>query len=828
MISQKLRDHRYLLLICILFAFLGFLRLNDLSLLNPDSARYLIIGNSLAHGKGFVDDTQPDPDRFVVHAPLYPIITAPVQIIFPLSLVAVKIWTMLWGILAIILIYFWILSFSSRRSALIAALLIAFNPLTLIYSTEVLSEAPFLVFILIFLIFAEKISTTEKPRNKDIIIFLFSITCLTLLREIGLAIVLAAVLFLIYQKKWKMVVLTLIIPAGFFILWYLRNHLWIGELSPGQGGNISLIFQHFVTPSDAPLINELGLRIFLKLKEYGIHLGGMIFYPLYTTLQFKLNLFPSSLHIFLMDMMTIGKYFVVVALIPILLRGIYIDIKSTKTGILKILFMILYIFITCLYPVYDVRFLLPLLVLFIYYVIMAFRSLEFLNNIRYKIPVVVLALVTMIPNFSHIYEIIKLNMAYTRSPIQFYNNVRHLPQYPLMFTQPWSLMGQWICENLPDTLILASSSKDIVPFVRNHKVAEIDQGVPLPVFEKLLRDNDVSYLLVPTRLEGLRVFEFSIRESKRFSFDSICTIANLNLLHVRNRLIEGDDINSHISEVKDTSQATYFLFEGRKKLQDGDYEKSFQLFHKAFLIDSSHPEVLFQNIVAHAVAGDSIGAKYYYDRLFLLPQALGYTIPAKLQMQALNMITRANAETFYMSKAVNVGKAANLYWRLGFYRRAAEIMNTLYREDSTYFMGLLWGLHYNLQMGDTAMAKSYLSTLKALDSINPVVMAFDTILFYGDLINTSTDSIKISQMHVQIGHQYRQMELDEESIDEAERALGYNPRNLNSMILLGEQYKRKNNLRMAIKYYKKVSHIEVDNLFIKAKLDSLCKIKSNL
>src|SRR5260221_712085 len=78
-----LKKHALLAGICAVFFAGGLLRLNDLSAYPPDSCRYLIWGNSLAHGAGFVDATQPVPDRFVVHAPLYALLIVPAELFFP-------------------------------------------------------------------------------------------------------------------------------------------------------------------------------------------------------------------------------------------------------------------------------------------------------------------------------------------------------------------------------------------------------------------------------------------------------------------------------------------------------------------------------------------------------------------------------------------------------------------------------------------------------------------------------------------------------------------------------------------------------------------------
>src|SRR5260221_6878916 len=94
-----------LVLIAGVFLIVCVLRLNDMSVYTPDSCRYVVVGNSLAHGRGWVDDTQPDPERFMINPPLYSLLIAPVEFFFPLSLIAVKIWTILWGLLSVILFH---------------------------------------------------------------------------------------------------------------------------------------------------------------------------------------------------------------------------------------------------------------------------------------------------------------------------------------------------------------------------------------------------------------------------------------------------------------------------------------------------------------------------------------------------------------------------------------------------------------------------------------------------------------------------------------------------------------------------------------------------
>src|ERR1043166_1558401 len=161
----RMKRYAGLIFICAVFLSVGILRINDLTLYTPDSIRYLVWGNSIAHGGGFVDDTQPDPDRYVVHAPLVSLILAPVEAILPLSVQASKVWILLFGVLSLIMLYRWFELLWGKTTALIGSIVVAFNPLTLIYSTEILSEIPFVACICSIFFLSELMFREEQPNK---------------------------------------------------------------------------------------------------------------------------------------------------------------------------------------------------------------------------------------------------------------------------------------------------------------------------------------------------------------------------------------------------------------------------------------------------------------------------------------------------------------------------------------------------------------------------------------------------------------------------------------------------------------------------------------
>ena len=131
-LSGFFRTHLVFIIVCCIFLVAGFEALNDYLLYNPDSARYIAWANSLAHGKGFLDQTTPEPSRYVMHAPLYSLFLTPVAFFFQTNESAHKAATIILGCVLIALMYAIVYKQSGKIPAVIAALFLAVNPLMVI------------------------------------------------------------------------------------------------------------------------------------------------------------------------------------------------------------------------------------------------------------------------------------------------------------------------------------------------------------------------------------------------------------------------------------------------------------------------------------------------------------------------------------------------------------------------------------------------------------------------------------------------------------------------------------------------------------------------
>ncbi len=760
----------------ILGAFLlaGILRLNDLSLYSPDSIRYVIWGNSLASGKGFVDDTQPEVQQFVEHAPFYSVLLAPVELFFPRSLTAVKVATILWGMLALYLFHRWLRSRMGKTAALAGTLLLVCNPLLLVYSSEALSEAPFVACLCAMLLLADRVIDDPAPGPRWILLVALAGT-IGLLREIGVAAVLAIFVYFLLRRRFMRAGVLVCAAALCLGLWYVRNQVLVRLPEGSTKANSALVFQHFVSPAGTPLLSELAQRVWLSLHAYAWELGGMLFYPLHGSGQVNLAMspaqFPSAL-----------RLLVIAAVLLAGAAGIAAERKEGAGAIFRGTLFLGYLLIVLVYPVHDIRFLFPILPLMIYYVIAGARFasgyIELLQGLGRPRVLVPLVLLLMLPNLLLMGEIIGTNMSYRRSPMGFYQELIKRPSYPTAYTYPWALVGDWIRNSVPEQSVIASPAKQIAIMVGTRKVLEANPGLTLPLFEKMIRDNDVSYLLSETQWEDYKLYEFLMGESERYRFDSVFAAANLHVYKVTSLLRNpGAAAPVRAVPIPDSLRAAGLLRMGRAHFLAGEYRSAAAYYLRAAERAPGQADPIYESVTAFAMEGDSLAAQRSYERLMAMPQAASLLYTARVHLDAMYVALSAKGVPPTQERAIKMNDLGRLYWDLGYKKRAEHLCDESLRLDSSYFWGLLWGFHFNLQNGDTADARHYFRQLSAMDAKNQVVMAFSQLLASSDSLCWVRDPAARSALHLSEARLYRAIELYEVALDEDERAIGEAPGN---------------------------------------------------
>jgi tetratricopeptide (TPR) repeat protein/4-amino-4-deoxy-L-arabinose transferase-like glycosyltransferase len=810
-------EHRWLIALCLVFLGLGIFRLNDLSLYT-DSTRYVIWGNSFAHLKGLVDDTQPEPERYIVNAPLYAVLLSPALVLFPLSLTAAKVWTLFWAIGFLIAFYLYLARAAGKALAIIGVIPLAFNPLFLLISTEVLSEAAFLMLAFLSFLLLDRLEDPGSKRRGDFLSLIMILSLIVLLREVAIALVGAIVLYFVFRGEYKRAGIVVLGAVVCYSAWLFRNLVLVGTPPASQSTNLSFMFHHFVTSPSAPLIQEIALRMANNARGYALHAAGMLFYPLPEVLIVE----PSSLFRAYYKVLIVAKYIIPVLFIPLLLLGVWRDLKEHTTGLVRILFLLAYSCIILAYPIHDVRFLLPLLAFFIFYAILALhwiRTRWFPSaRVLPRVAATTLSLLVAAPNLICVGEILHTNIRYTSDPLKFYEHLRSVGLSKNMFTKPWNLMGSWIEQHTPSDIVIASALKEMSIFIGDRKLMELNNGVPVATFDHYVRDFAVEYLLSTSSWDDFRSYEFQMAESRRFWFEPVERIAGMQLFRVHTTYTSPkEEWLSTKRMAFDTVTANGLLRKSRGEILQQRYDDAIASLRKAQELAPTQAMIAYQLTVAYAASGRLQDASTQLQKLFSFAQSSTYT-PIATQHIAVAQMQAQAAAMNPLQRSLVLYDVATFYWNFGYYHEAYAILRQTLKANPTFFRGLLWGWYYAIQLGDTLQASTYLHLLENIDPANPVVQQFRTIASLTDSLRRISDPVKRGEIRLAMARSYEAVDLPEEAIDEAQRSIRENPRSAEPWMFQGKLFEKRKAERAARVAYAQALRLDPTNAVARTKV----------
>jgi hypothetical protein len=223
-----LRTKYILAFFVIISAALGFMRFDSLQLgASYDDAHYIILAESLSSGQGYQLINFPRPQIERAFPPGWPILLTPLTLLFPGNYTVLKLLSLALWLASILLIY---KLFSKRIESphleLITGLA-ALNPLLVGTSVTAMAESAYLFFSLLALNVFD-IWKDKAGGKKDWLIVLVAALALytQLIRTIGIALVIAFVLYLLFTRRWREAgIATSVVIAGAILqMWLnLRN-----------------------------------------------------------------------------------------------------------------------------------------------------------------------------------------------------------------------------------------------------------------------------------------------------------------------------------------------------------------------------------------------------------------------------------------------------------------------------------------------------------------------------------------------------------------------------------------------------------------------------
>jgi len=833
-LSKYLLDYR-LWLICLGFIVIGVYSLNDTMLYTPDCPRYLLWAKSLAGFEGYKDISSPDPVRYVVHAPMYPLILAPLAWVFSDILVPAKVLTIVFGVALLVLFYIWTARRTSRSAGLLGTFFLAINPLTILFSNHVLSDIPFTVFVVLFFMLAEKM--TDRPEEeKWVWFFVVVLTMGIFLREVGLTLLLGAMAYLILTRQYRRLLVVFTIPMLFYMFWHFRNEVYVAGIENPVMRNMRIFLSHAFTGDDQSLYHEFMTRLRINLAVYLTLARGLILFPQFLVRLFTVVIPTDPMMAGMNKILTYFQYPLVLLQYGLFTWGMVIKWKEIKTTFLVVLFSLIYLTMILLYPVNDMRFLGPLIVVVLYYAVIGGHDLarrlsgtEQRNKALIGLLIICCALLA-VPNGVWIYNYIANNREYLKKvsdPAKPYITEERTPE---IFVRPASLVGTWIADHSTPSTTIIARWKELTFWLKGRKILDTDPLLSLTLFEGILRDYNVGYIVALVTDPGIREFEFQMVQTKKFKFTSVYRAGSLEVIEVdhlyrRNQLVRTTDLMpiaqpSDSTLLREANARALFQL-GVRALESGREDEALNAFTVLLgLTRGSGYMGLFRGI-ALEFGGKYSEALALFDQFRYQPQAGPFIKHAWYHQMLINELTKALTDTSRYEQAMMYLKVSANYWDLGFHQRAIQTLDLCSRSDSTFSPSLIFGMYYSLQVGDTVRARQFFARTQKVDSSHIMIKSMRRMFSLMDSLKLAKTGVERRGYELSLSKGFTGLGLRELSIDMSLAILEEDPNNVGALELLAQAYDVKDRRWPEVQVLQRLLVLKPQDNVAREKLDEL-------
>lgn len=833
-LSKYLLDYR-LWLICLGFLLIGVFSLNDTTLYTPDSPRYMIWAKSLSAFEGYKDISNPDPSRYVIHAPLYPLLLAPLAWFFSNILLPAKMLTILSGVALIVLFYIWTARRTSRFAGLLGAFFLAINPLTILFSNHVLSDIPFTLFVVLFFMLAEKM--TDRPdEEKWVWYFVVVLTMGIFLREVGLTLLLGAVAYLTVTRQFRRLLLVFTIPMLFYMIWHFRNEVYIAGIENPPMRNMKIFLGHSFTGDEQSLYQEFMARLRINLTVYAVLAKGLILFPQFLVRLFTVVIPTNPMLAGMNRILYYLQYPLVLLQYGLFGWGVIVKWKEMKTTLLVLLFSLAYLSLVLLYPVNDLRFLVPFIVIILYYAVIGgydlakrFSGSDQRNRLLVGLWVICCVLLA-VPNGTWIYNYIANNREYLRKvsdPVKPYITEERTPE---IFVRPAALVGGWIADHSTSSTTVLARWKELTFWMKGRKMIDTDPLLSLTLFEGILRDYNVGYIVALVTNPGIREFEFQMLQTKKFAFTSVYRAGSLEVIQVdhlyrRNQLVRTTDLTPMAQPADSTlvreANARALFQQGVRALEAGREEEALNAFTVLLEVTRGSGYMALFRGIALEFGGKYKEALWLFDQFRYQPQAGPFIKHAWYHQMLINELLYAPTDPSKYEQAMIYHKVSANYWDLGFHQRAIQTLELCTRADSTFSPAYIFGMYYSLQIGDTLKAKQYFARTQMVDSGHIMIKPIRRIFSLMDSIKWAKTPLERRGYEASLAKGYTAIGLRELSIDLSLAILEEDPNNVVALEILAQSYDVKERRWPAIQVLQRLLVLKPQDKMARERLDDL-------
>ena len=328
--------------------------------LTGDNTEFITLARSVAQGDGLSYINQPDPRPATKYPFGFPLMLAPLAAVETKGGEPVTDWiAMKWLVVCMFaagmaLVYLWLRELVGALPASIGALLCLTNPLLIDYSHQVMSEVPYLLFAMLALLaFARgRPEAAGQSVNAWSVLGFISMMWAYHIRSFGIVLVAALLVLLVFGKHWRRAAVMAATSLAVALPWILRN-----RSVEGGGFYVKQLFHR------DPYHPELG---YLDVSEFLTRLGYNAVWNLFDRLPAAfLRNFQSEHPLSML---------VAITLIGAAVCALFQCVKKRRVT-LPVAYSVVSLGLIFAWPFVDARFLLPLIPIFIFFVLYAARAI---------------------------------------------------------------------------------------------------------------------------------------------------------------------------------------------------------------------------------------------------------------------------------------------------------------------------------------------------------------------------------------------------------------------------------------------------------------------
>ncbi|NUN68736.1 MAG: hypothetical protein HUU02_03395 [Bacteroidetes bacterium] len=795
-LSDAFRDpaDRAASILILLFIVTAAFSVTQTSSYTPDSARYEIWARSIAAGEGFVDTTDPEAPRYVVHAPLYPVLIAPFAWLLPLTPYALKFGTLIITAVMLLLFHRFVKGKVSAVPAGIALALLAFHPFTLHYSTQLLSEPLFLLLLIVLFSLMSRVGNEGAADTATMVWLTVVLAASVLTREIGIVLVPVVLLFLVLHRKYDMAGWTFVGIVLVFGAWYVRNEIIVAGREQPDLRNSLLFGSNILTSGRTAFLQEIVARITVNAAFYLRELPGLFHYP-----QFGLDgevrptfysvVDRSSLMITAAQRIVAPRFIIAAVLAAgSVVTGMIREFRNGRLAPIYSLFIIFYSVMVLLYPVADIRFTYPLLLILLILAAQGVDAFMTGRNILMKRIVIAAALFLMLPNLLWTAEMIGRASAYRSASTSTEQFDRSSASVPTEFATSFPLAAEWFIKRglQPDVIIAKRKEFGIV--LPGTKVLLMNEFSGLSAFEQMIRDYDVRYIVSSRDRAGVREFDLLMGLSRTYSFEQQGSAGGFDIFAVR----QAESGRPALRSAGAVQTLAHLV-------DNGDFRQLERFFRAEQRLAEVHPLFRYYHAVTLECLGSLDSARLLFATLQGMPQGIGYAQKAGFHATMLDQLTALQRTSDSAQRADILFNLAVNYWELDMRTTALRFLNAAVMQQRSYIPAYNLFIHFSLQIGDTVNARGAFTVLQRSFPGEPSIAPFGELFSLIDEGRQARTAEQQAGIQERMAAAYERLGLSDARIASLRRAVMLQPDRESAVLVLSSLYRERRRTYPALK-----------------------------